>query len=307
VGGFNAWIAAKFHTSRERIVQVELGGLFALGFTLMQIGEWAASVACWVTLTCIFFAKLMAWEGVRGQKGLTAFLRISGAVGVIAGCVVLVAITALHKPENEPWSNLQKPWPWLNSKKQQQQSEVVQPESTESPSAEKALRDHTFYMSIEETARNRTLAKIQLMPPTYEEDKQRVGVDAVEIAFHNGGSASDQNISMRVKVPYIKDVVCDNPTRMYVIGGGARSTVVQLLAPELVPNEVHDCTVHFLEKLSDLNTVTAWKQAYGTPRAWSKRYDFFDPFIYRIRIGNKAMAPPNSGKKYVYPISIEPY
>jgi hypothetical protein len=76
----------------------------------MQIGEWAASVACWVTLACILFAKMMAWEGIRGQKGLTAVLRTSGIMGVIAGCVTMVAITALRKPDNEPWSNLQK-WP----------------------------------------------------------------------------------------------------------------------------------------------------------------------------------------------------
>jgi hypothetical protein len=111
LGSFNTWIAAKLHTTRERIVQIELGGLFALGFTLMQIGEWAASVASWVLLACIFFAKALAWEGIEGQKGLTALLRFSGAFGAIAVCVLLVTITDLHKPDNEPWSNLQKLWP----------------------------------------------------------------------------------------------------------------------------------------------------------------------------------------------------
>ncbi len=110
ISEFNVWIATKFHTTVERIIQVEVGGLFLFGFTLMQIGEWAAAVACWVLLACIIFVQALAWEGVKGQKGLTAFLRLFWALGAIAGCVVLVTITTLHKPETEPWSNLQKLW-----------------------------------------------------------------------------------------------------------------------------------------------------------------------------------------------------
>ena len=108
LSGFNAWIAAIFHTTRERIVHFELGGLLALGFTLMQIGEWALAIACWILLTCICLVKVRKWEGVNGQGGLTAFLRVLGFVAVIVGCLMLVAITDLRKPEDEFWSNLQK-------------------------------------------------------------------------------------------------------------------------------------------------------------------------------------------------------
>jgi len=76
----------------------------------MQIGEWAAAIFCWVLLACILFYKLMKWEGVLGQKGLSAFLKFFGALGAVAGCVILVTITDLRKPEEEPWSNLQKLW-----------------------------------------------------------------------------------------------------------------------------------------------------------------------------------------------------
>ena len=105
---FNAWVADRLNTTRERIVQVELGGLLALGFTLMQIGEWAAAIACWVILACIIFAKALAWQGVSGQKGLTVILKGAYLCFVIAVCVVLITITVLRKPETEPWSNLAK-------------------------------------------------------------------------------------------------------------------------------------------------------------------------------------------------------
>jgi hypothetical protein len=44
MGNVNAWIAARVGTTRRRIFQIEIGGLLALGFTAMQIGEWAAAV-----------------------------------------------------------------------------------------------------------------------------------------------------------------------------------------------------------------------------------------------------------------------
>jgi hypothetical protein len=110
VVSFNSWIAAKFHTTRERIFQVEMGGLLAFGATLMEIGEWAGAIACWVLLGFMLFARALAWEGGRGARGLTAFLRICYAAGAIALCVLLIAITTLRKPEIEPWSNLLKLW-----------------------------------------------------------------------------------------------------------------------------------------------------------------------------------------------------
>lgn len=108
IGGFNAWIANKFNTSRKRVFQVEIGGLIAFGYTQMQISEWAAAVFCWFALGFILLIKALAWDGVRGQRGLTSLLRLAMSFGAVAVSVVLVMITVLHKPENEPWSNLQK-------------------------------------------------------------------------------------------------------------------------------------------------------------------------------------------------------
>jgi hypothetical protein len=61
----------------------------------------------------ILLAKALAWEGVRGHKWLTIFLRLFSAVGAVAVCVVLIMITELRKPDEEPWSNLQK-WHWAH-------------------------------------------------------------------------------------------------------------------------------------------------------------------------------------------------
>ena len=74
----------------------------------MQIGEWAGAVACWVLLGIILVGKALAWKGVDGRKKLTAFLRFLAAVGAVAISVLLITITDLRKPENEPWSNLLK-------------------------------------------------------------------------------------------------------------------------------------------------------------------------------------------------------
>src|ERR1700744_5710341 len=67
IGDFNTWSAAKLHTTRERIFQAEIGGLLAFGFTMMQIGEWAVAVACWMLLGFILAVKILAWSGFETQ------------------------------------------------------------------------------------------------------------------------------------------------------------------------------------------------------------------------------------------------
>jgi hypothetical protein len=111
LGGLNIWIASRFKTTRERVVQVELGGLLAFGFTMMQIGEWAAAVACWILFGCILFWKVMSWRSGGQEQWIIKLLKSVGAVLIIGVCGVLIAITDLRKPDQEPWSNLQK-WNW---------------------------------------------------------------------------------------------------------------------------------------------------------------------------------------------------
>jgi hypothetical protein len=106
---FNTWFSERFGFSRKWIFGIEIGALSALGFTLMQIGEWAGAIACWVLLGSILFAKALAWHGVGG-KGVTAILKMGACLGAIALSTLLITITDLRKPDNEPWSNLAKLW-----------------------------------------------------------------------------------------------------------------------------------------------------------------------------------------------------
>jgi len=108
LGSINEAIARKFNTNREIVFRFEVGGLSALGFTLMQIGEWAAAVACWVLVGAVLFIKALAWKGISERKRLTVFLRAISSVGALGLSVLLIMVTTLRKPETEPWTNLQK-------------------------------------------------------------------------------------------------------------------------------------------------------------------------------------------------------
>ncbi len=103
----NQWLAIKFRTSARRVLQAEL---LALGFTLMQIGEWAAAIACWVLLGFTSFAKALGWGSVKDKDNEKSplLLRLFSAAGALVLCVLLIAITDLRKPDTEPWSNLQR-------------------------------------------------------------------------------------------------------------------------------------------------------------------------------------------------------
>jgi hypothetical protein len=116
LGNLNTWIAGKLNITRERVLPIErLGGLIALGFTLMQIGEWAFAVGCWFLLGFILISEALGWKGTKEQKGTGIFIRFCLACGALVLCVTLVTITDLRKPEDEPWSNLQK-WHWRQHK-----------------------------------------------------------------------------------------------------------------------------------------------------------------------------------------------
>jgi hypothetical protein len=78
---------------------------FGLGFTAMQIGEWLGAVCFWVLIASVGIARSLVptKEKTRTNVGV-AF----SVVGWSALAVLLITITTLHKPESEPWSNLQK-------------------------------------------------------------------------------------------------------------------------------------------------------------------------------------------------------
>ena len=106
----NQWIAELltargFNASARRVLGVEL---FGLGFTLMQIGEWALAVACWVLLGFLGLAKALRWGIFESDQKPPALVRFFSATGALVLCVLLITITVLRRPESEPWSNLVK-------------------------------------------------------------------------------------------------------------------------------------------------------------------------------------------------------
>jgi hypothetical protein len=108
VNSANRWIAEKFNTTNQIVFKLELGALGGFGFTMIQIGESAAAIAIWFLLLSVLLIKVLAWKGFQGKQGVTSFLRSSGVVGTLFLFFLLTTVTTLHKPENEPWSNLLK-------------------------------------------------------------------------------------------------------------------------------------------------------------------------------------------------------
>lgn len=100
----NRRVARTFHISTTRVLQIEIGALFALGVALMGIGEWAAAILCWVTLGVVLLTKVIAWQGI------STLLKLFYAACAFGLCTLLITITVLRKPDSEPWSNLQKLW-----------------------------------------------------------------------------------------------------------------------------------------------------------------------------------------------------
>jgi hypothetical protein len=90
------WIKA----THNAVLAVEGAVLFGIGATLMQISEWLFAICAFIVLGFLLLAKsfsLSHWMKV-----------VLGSVCSVLLAAVLIAITVLHKPEPEPWSNLQK-------------------------------------------------------------------------------------------------------------------------------------------------------------------------------------------------------
>ena len=100
---FNDYVATRFKTTSWRVLQVEIAGA---GITAMQIGEWFFALLCFVTLLAIWVTRI-ARQAQHPFGTVGRFVHFAFAVIV---CTLLIAVGALRKPENEPWSNLQKLW-----------------------------------------------------------------------------------------------------------------------------------------------------------------------------------------------------
>jgi hypothetical protein len=98
VDSIRPWVTA----TRSAVLAAEGVALFGIGATLMQISEWFFAVFTFVALGILLFAKsLTASHWAKSVALCTLSILLA---------TVLIAITVLHKPDSEPWSNLQRLW-----------------------------------------------------------------------------------------------------------------------------------------------------------------------------------------------------
>ena len=141
-----------------------------------------------------------------------------------------------------------------------------------------------------------TVIRMQLMPPLEDTLPDRYIINSVLLSFDNGGTEMDHNISLKLYLPGVREVSCDSD-RIQVVEGNLGATFVNLLIPELKPDEKLSCKVDFTQIVSDIPTVTAWKKRFGSIHAWSELRQEFEVFIYRISFGPETPAPVGSGRK----------
>jgi hypothetical protein len=90
----------KFKATKEAVLAFEGIVFFSVGTTLMQIGESFFAICCFVVMGFLLFAKALTLNGWAKN--------LAGCAGAVILSGILITITVLHKPDMEPWSNLQK-------------------------------------------------------------------------------------------------------------------------------------------------------------------------------------------------------
>ena len=92
----------RFKATKEAVLAAEGLVLISFGATAMQIGEWLSAIFLFVMVGFIFFAKALTLD--HWVKN------VLGCLGAVLLSALLIAVTVLHKPATDPWSNLQKLW-----------------------------------------------------------------------------------------------------------------------------------------------------------------------------------------------------
>ncbi len=166
------------------------------------------------------------------------------------------------------------------------------------------------------------LVAIQLLPPLYSSTKeekwdkvfwtfydikpdmfgtdQGTDVKAINVEFSNG-ALKDRDVSVTISPPFDKYLVRSidmSSDRIRVIGGGAGSSYVQLLAPELVALEHHACIIDLQDPVSYSN-LESWEKQYGQYSYFSEKMVAKPASVYRVQIGpEEAMDIKKCPKKY---------
>ena len=77
--------------------------------TLIQLGEYALAVGCWLILAIIWVSKAFAWKGEWGRPRRNTFLKVSNVILALVTCIVLITWTNI-KRQDDYWTALQKLW-----------------------------------------------------------------------------------------------------------------------------------------------------------------------------------------------------
>jgi hypothetical protein len=100
----NEKIAKKLNSSARFIVGAEITAfLLTIGFTMIEVEEYAVAAACWLLLACIWIAKALGRKGVDGRRRSLA-RRVLGAGLALIICPLLVTLTILRRGDRN-WSN----------------------------------------------------------------------------------------------------------------------------------------------------------------------------------------------------------
>lgn len=110
ISSINAWIAGRVHVTQKIFSRLATATSIGLGFTLMQIGEWAFAIAVWFVVGPILFLKALAWEGSESIPVPATWQKRFALLLVIVGTTLLILITNLRKPESDPWTSIERLW-----------------------------------------------------------------------------------------------------------------------------------------------------------------------------------------------------
>lgn len=129
---------------------------------------------------------------------------------------------------------------------------------------------------------------IQLQPPSCESRSSKTTtVESVSVEFSNRNARTQDNISIRLRVPFVTKVSCDSD-RVKVVegpkGADVWSGIVHLVASELAPLENQNCELILLNHAKE-GTPSLWRQVYGNYAAYSDSQKHIPTLLYRLHYG----------------------
>jgi hypothetical protein len=125
------WVARRLHVSTQWVAGFQFIVLIGLGFTMIQVDEYAFAGFFWTASALVLIARAIHWEGIQSHRGLTRFIRIAWSFGAFVFFIFMVVWTNAKKSD-KPWSNLSSRKPTI-ARTQRSQPQVVPRQPTPQP------------------------------------------------------------------------------------------------------------------------------------------------------------------------------